>query len=380
MAKARVLVVEDDTHLLGGIRDILEMYDYSVVTAENGVEALQLLQEHPQQPDIIVSDIMMPEMDGFQFLQEVRKVEDWVTIPFIFLTAKGERGDILRGRKLGVDVYLTKPFDPEDLLVAVRARLERKEQFEKAKSREIEEIKQDILSVLNHEFRTPLTLIVAYADMVKEYEQTQISDSELGSFIRGVSAGANRLRRLVENFILLVELDSGEMQQNFSWRKRGVNILDVIEAAKQQVFEESSVVQDYAAEGVAYTCELEVVEPLPMIEADREYLTVAIRELLHNAVKFSQADHPIELGVRADDSALYIWVSDHGRGIPQEHLDKIWQRFYQVDRKYHEDQGGGVGLTIAKGVVEMHGGNIYVESIEGEGSTFTIQLPLPSEN
>src|ERR1043165_8550265 len=125
MEKAKVLVVEDDVHLLEGIRDILELDGYAVLTAENGSYGLQVLHAQTASPDLILSDIMMPRMDGIQFLKEVRKEPRWLTIPFIFLTAKGEKADQHRGLRLGVDDYVVKPYDPADLLVKIETRLER---------------------------------------------------------------------------------------------------------------------------------------------------------------------------------------------------------------------------------------------------------------
>src|SRR5262245_37756933 len=105
MSKARILIVEDDANLLDGIRTILELDHYAVVTAENGVQALHVLRTQPTPPELIVSDIMMPQMDGIEFLQQVRKETRWVAIPFIFLTARGEKSDVQRGKRLGVDDY-----------------------------------------------------------------------------------------------------------------------------------------------------------------------------------------------------------------------------------------------------------------------------------
>ncbi|MEO1646408.1 MAG: response regulator, partial [Chloroflexota bacterium] len=122
----RVLVVEDDLHLLNGIRDILELDDYHVLTAMNGQEALTVLRSDPYNPpDVIVSDVMMPKMNGFKFLEEVRNEKLWLNVPFIFLTAKGEQTDRHKGSMLGADRYLTKPFDAPDLQVAVSATLKR---------------------------------------------------------------------------------------------------------------------------------------------------------------------------------------------------------------------------------------------------------------
>jgi CheY-like chemotaxis protein len=123
VAKKHVLVVEDHEPMLGAIKSILEMRGYTVSTAVNGVDALQLMEE--TRPDLLIVDILMPEMDGYTFYEEVRKRPAWRSTPLIFLTSMAEREDIQRGRKLGVHGYITKPFEPNDLLEAVRAGLER---------------------------------------------------------------------------------------------------------------------------------------------------------------------------------------------------------------------------------------------------------------
>src|SRR5260221_6564258 len=117
---ATILVVEDDTALLQGLRDILELSDYHVLTARNGVEGLAVLQNRV--PDLIVSDINMPRMDGYQFYGQVRARPDWVSVPFIFLTARSEKADVRHRKILGADDYITKPFEDADLLVSVRSK------------------------------------------------------------------------------------------------------------------------------------------------------------------------------------------------------------------------------------------------------------------
>lgn len=369
MSHATVLVVEDDAHLLSGIKDILELEDYRVLTATNGLSGLDVLKKDPvNPPDIIVSDIMMPHMDGFEFLEEVRKADDWVKIPFIFLTAKGERTDIHRGSLLGADVYLTKPFDAEDLLVAVAARLNRARNIERVEVEGRDNMKRKILTILNHEFRTPLTLVVAYADMLKSTDTSQMDESELMTFLRGVNSGADRLRRLIENFIMLVEIDTGDAVRTFSWRKGPVNIVELLQEAQRQIrhhFQERNI-----------SIDIEIEDVVPEIISDRDYLTVTLRELLDNAVKFSAEGSTVRVVIQTVQDGVAIHVIDTGRGVPVAEHDNIWKPFYQINRDLYEDQGSGSGLAIVDGIVEMHGGQRYLVSEEGEGSTFSVILPL----
>ena len=369
MSNARILVVEDDTHLMEGIRDILELNGYEVLTATNGSVGLEVLQSQNQPPDLIVSDIMMPRMDGYAFFNAVRAEENWIAIPFIFLTAKGERDDIFRGKSMGAEDYVVKPFDADELLVAVDSRLKRQRQLNQQRDHEVSGIKRNILNILNHEFRTPLTYVVAYADMLhRDADDLEVTD--MRAFLRGINSGANRIRRLVENFILLVELETGEAQKTFAWRCTPLTnyfeLLCMIQDKYIDLIEEKQV-----------TVEIEVDDDLPPIKADADYLTAALECLVENAIKFTeQPGRQVLLRAYEDDGYVSLSVSDHGRGIPVEELDKIFQPFYQINREKYEDQGAGSGLAIVDGIVRLHGGSASVESVYGEGSTFTMRIPV----
>ncbi len=370
--KSRVLVVEDDTHLLEGIRTVLELDGYAVETAENGKQALDLLHSDHPLPELIVSDIMMPLMSGIELLSEVRKQREWVKIPFIFLTARSERSDVQRGKQLGVDDYLIKPFDAPDLLIAVEARIKRQKAINEVASGEMIDLKQRILAILNHEFRTPLTFIVAYADMLNNAQSYSLTNQEILSFLKGVNSGAVRLRRLVENFIQLVEVESGDAGRNYEMRRAPIDRLQTVldEAAK-----------DSFLDGVQHTLTVEIEPDLPVFIADAIYLKSALVQLLDNAIKFSSPDQPILLTALSDSlpdgtPAIRITVQDNGRGITPAERERIWESFYQINRKYYEDQGTGSGLAIVRAIAELHGGAVDLTSALGLGSKFSILLPL----
>ncbi len=363
-----VLVVEDETNLLSAIREILELEGFIVLTTHNGREALDIMYSDSQPaPDIIVSDIMMPEMDGFEFLTAVRSQDCWVGVPFIFLTAKGEKAIERHSALLGADVFLVKPFEAEELLVAVKSRLERHRNLRRVKDSEVSDVKRKILTILNHEFRTPLTLVVAYAEMLKDFDPGMLADNSLTEFLQGINTGADRLRCLIENFITLVEIESGEAAKTYHWRRGPILDLKMLVA---------DAVRQVRTNYEDRHCQITIDPDLPPPIADWQQLKTIIRELVDNAFKFSDVDDIVTISIdhRGDD--MRIEVTDHGRGIPKDAQANIWQTFFQFNREMYENQGSGSGLAIVQGLTQIHGGHCELESEVGVGTCVSVIIPL----
>lgn len=370
MASSLILVVEDNLALLEGIQDLLEVSGYRVMIAESAEQALSLLGE--SQPDLIISDIMMPGMDGYQLYEEVRKRNELVDVPFVFLTARGDKSDIRRGKELGADDYITKPFEEEDLLVVVRAKLARRRAIEQRLDARFTDLKRTILNTLSHEFRTPLTYVLNYAELL-ESEGDEISSEEFQQFMQGIHRGAERLNRLVTDFITLVELETGEVETVYRHRRR--ELQDVGPWLRVVVRR-----QEDAARKRNLDLVLDVPDDLPVIMADERYLADAIGRLVENAIKFSKStSRAIYVTARADERELQISVRDEGVGIRKEEVASLFSVFHQVDRQKLEQQGAGSGLAICRGLVGLHQGEVSVESEPGVGSTFTIRLPITQQ-
>lgn len=364
-APARILVVEDDRAVLDGLCALLELAGYTVAGAGHGAAALARLPEFA--PHLIVSDIMMPQLDGYGLYAAVRARPEWAAIPFIFLTARGEKPDLQRAKEAGVDDYLIKPFEEAELLVAIRGKLARRAQLDDARQRQLTDLKHAIISALNHEFRTPLTHITSYLELLRETAPDAV---DFKDYLAVIEAGAARLQRLVEDFVLLAELRSGEAQQVFELRR-------VVEAELPGLL--TAVVEQCrplaAVRGLAV--ELRLGEtPLPPVRLDREYLGGALRRLVENALKFTPAGAaPVRVEAETAAGEVFIRVIDHGRGIPASELERIFELFYQSDRARQEQQGIGAGLTIAAEIARLHGGELTAASRVGQGSTFTLRLP-----
>jgi CheY-like chemotaxis protein len=372
-----ILLVEDDESMLYGIRDLLEVgdlgYQLNVLTAVNGREALALLETHT--PDIIVSDIMMPLMDGLRLLTEVRKRPELADIPFIFLTARGERHEIQQGRLSGAALYITKPFQTLELLELIKTQLDRKLELEHTRKQHINTLKKGVLQILNHEFRTPLTYVTAYYEMLADSVNKYADTDNFQEYLRGIRAGCVRLNRLVDSFIAVLELRSGEAQRRFEQNARLIVDLDDL---LLEVIENNRAQAELSQLRIEYRPAAE----LPPVWGDPKSLQVIFQHLLENAIKFSSRRFvrrpgtavTIETAVVADE--LTISFHDDGVGLPTYMQNRVFDLFVQYNRDQLEQQGAGAGLPIAKGLVQLHGGRLELESEENVGSTFRVVLPV----
>lgn len=365
MKQEYVLVVEDDQALAEGIKDMLEESHYKVQIAVNGRDAIDKIAQHP--PHLVVSDVMMPEVDGYTLLQRVRANPDWVSIPFIFLTAKNEKQDIRYGFTLGAEDYLPKPFDWDDLKVAVRARLDRAQQIQDVSRMELREMKTRIVNMLNHEFRTPLTYITGYAELIQAED---LSPEQMQRFLRGLQSGSTRLGRLIDDFLMLIAFETGQAQEDY-WLMRDTycDWRDMIE----RVIEKHTDIAAKRKVKLTY----DIAADLPRMSLSVQQIEDALSRLVSNAIKFSlTGSEQVQIHIAEYEGGVQIAVSDQGIGIPAIHRPRIFEPFYQIDREVHEQQGAGIGLTLVKLIVDLHGGRIEIDTEEGRGSIFSIILPL----
>jgi len=363
---AVILVVEDNVALLHGIKDLLEREGYQVLTARDGAEALEVMEKTC--PDLIIADIMMPRMDGYAFYEAVRGRSEWVTIPFIFLTARASREDIIKGKAMGAEDYITKPFDVRELLAAVRSRLERARVVQEITEAKVEKLKEQIITALSHELRTPLTYVVGYTELALE-ELKSLPPNSFQDYLQEIKRGAERLTKLVEDFLLLLQIDSGRIKEQIQQFSEERNDLpDIVREA----------VEKYRplAEGKGVHLEYQVTPPIPPVRIVKPLFIDALGRLLDNAIKFSLRDEKeVRVYLRQEGDCVKLTVEDKGIGIPPEEIPNLFERFRQIGREKTEQQGLGLGLAIARDIVNLHGGKIEVKSEPGRGSSFTICLP-----
>jgi two-component system, sensor histidine kinase and response regulator len=366
--KRRILVVEDHDLLLLAIRDILEVEGYEVATASDGIDALERMKTFV--PELIIADISMPRMDGFRFFEEIRTHPEWIPIPFVFLTARAEREDRLRGKALGAEDYIVKPFDPQELVVVVNSRIGRAQAIREATEGGFEELKRQIITLLGHELRTPLTSVYGYTELALE-EAANLPPGDFQHFLSGIKKGADRLTRLVEDLLLVVRLDTGEIEHELELL--GAVQEDVADQIRRIVkIKETSVTERGG------TLELEVPPQLPPVYIHDYFLADTLERLIDNGIKFSPKDRRrVRVSATASDEYVSISVRDWGVGIPPDQVAHLFERFRQINRDKLEQQGTGLGLVIAQALTTSMGGHITVESVQGQdsGSTFTVHLP-----
>jgi two-component system sensor histidine kinase/response regulator len=367
-AQATVLVVDDDPAILANVTDLLRIEGYHCLSASNGIMALGVMQQHT--PDLILADIMMPQMNGYMFFQAVRDNPAWTLIPFIFMSAKGEQKDIRWGYQLGADHYLTKPFEPEDLSIAVKSRLQRAAEMQAAAQDGVEQIRHSFLNVVGHELRTPLTYIYGYLSLF-EAEGEDVSKEAIGEFLSGMRKGTDRLIKLVEDLMLVVTIDSGAAKREISQFSERVDLGVEIQGAIQSLSAQ--------AEANQVTVNNEVLLNM-IVHGIPTYIQGIFKRLIDNAIKFSHpTDGQVWVNSEIRDGQALISVRDEGIGIAPEMQAAIFERFHQIDRHRMEQQGMGLGLAIAFDLVQLHGGDLRVESQPGEGTTMSVFLPLENK-
>jgi signal transduction histidine kinase len=311
---------------------------------------------------------MMPQMDGYDFYAAVRACPDWMAIPFIFLTARAEKSDVLLGKDLGAEDYITKPFNLQELITAIRARLRRARAIREVTEAEFDHLKQQIINALGHELRTPLTAVLGYTDLALE-DAASLTPEALQEYLTAIKAGADRLVRLAENFMMLVRLDSGQAAKEFELLAQVRRDLGAIVERTVRQYEPRA-----ATRGV--TLRSKVSSGLPPVRLCEPFFVDALERLIDNGVKFSLgANKCVTVSAGLAGEWIEIAVSDEGIGIPLEEIPHLFERFRQIGREKTEQQGTGLGLAIACELIRLHGGEIVVKSQPNVGSTFTIRLP-----
>src|SRR5579871_1556443 len=359
----KILIIDDEEWLREMMLLALRQRDFQVIEAENGERGIEIARK--ELPDLILCDVNMDKVDGYLTLSSLRSEPTTASIPFILMTGLADQAGMRHGMELGADDYLPKPFTIEALYAAVDARLKKAKTVREEAERKLADLRDNISMMLPHEMRTPLNGILAYGEILAADAQS-MPPKEIAEMGQVIYDSGKRLERLIENFLIYAQLEllnSDPQNLHNVLRKQTPTPVPVIEKHARDQAAQSKRSGDLVLETTNI--------PMPI---SSEYLGKIVEELVQNAFKFSSSGSRVRVTLADSDQFVALIVSDHGRGFSTEHITKVGA-YMQFDRKMHEQQGLGLGLTIVRRLTELHGGTLAIQSEKGAGTSVSVRLP-----
>jgi signal transduction histidine kinase len=361
-----VLIVDDNPNNIQVVATIMAEYGYELGIAMNATEAYKFLEANT--PELILMDADMPEVNGFEVCSTLKKDLLYQNIPIIFLTAKSDKEDVVNAFDLGAVDYITKPFNRKELIARVRTHLSLKRTKDELEKKNLElekalEMKDEFLSLVSHEFRTPLN-VISSAIQALSYIYGSELPYKAKQYLSMIRQNTFRQLRLVNNLLDITRVNAGRFKVN----KKNIDIVFLTNAIVESV-------HTYAAQK---TIDIKFINLLgeKIIGIDEEKYERILLNLLSNAIKFTAEGKSITVALSSIENQICVEVKDNGIGIPANKLDIIFERFGQVDSSLsRQAEGTGIGLSLVKKFTEALEGSISVKSETGKGSTFTILLP-----
>lgn len=373
----RILVIDDEPNALEVLSHLLRQNGYEVLLAPDGARGLQ--RALTEQPDLILLDVIMPGVDGFATCRQLKTSAQTKDIPVIFMTALVETAEKVEGFASGAVDYLTKPLAPEEVLARVNTHLTARRLYQNLHgeiqalvgkltdvSRQMSELQFNLSRTLPHELRTPLNAILGFSKFLMTLAPEQCADPERILPIRSaIYHSALRMQRLIENYLLYAELRLLEYHPEKSKRELWQSterlalkpVLCHLAAAKAERAQRAADLRLHILDG-----------EVPMSEKSLQKIA---DELLDNALKFSAPGTPVDLRAEITPQGWVLRVADQGRGMTAGQIAEIGA-FIQFERAYYEQQGSGLGLTLARLLTELNGGKLTIASVPQQGTTVTV--------
>jgi signal transduction histidine kinase len=363
----RVLVVDDEAPNRLLLRELLEAQGHQATEAADGEQALK--EARSSAPDVILLDVMIPKLDGFEVCRRLKAEDRTAPIPVLLITALTDRQDRLTGINAGANDFLTKPIDPQDVVLRVSNALYTKRLYDQLAAsyqrlRELEVLRDDLTHMIVHDLRTPLTSVITGMQTV---EMSGGLNALQQQCLRLALAGGQTLLGMINDVLYISKMEGGFLGLEY----QDLSPTDLVERALAEIetlagAKGLSLIRNFTAEPVTFSC-------------DAEKLRRTLVNLLGNAIRFTPQGGAITVSIEpeAGERMLTFRVSDTGPGIPAEAFDRIFEKFGQVEAAANGQKlSTGLGLTFCKMAVETHGGQIWVESELDRGSTFAFSIPM----
>ncbi len=380
--KKKILIVDDVARNIQILGNILSSNGYQIAYAQNGRQALKIT--NTQNFDLILLDIMMPEMDGYEVCKHLKKSEQTASVPVIFLTAKADMESIVKGFETGGQDYITKPFNSSELIARVKTQIqlqdqklqleknnielenkvrERTKQLQQANSllEKLDKTKSDFLSIISHELRTPLNGIIGLANLLGETEV----DTSQNEYIEHLKKVSERLVQFSDMALLITSLKIKKYQPDFL----SVSVNHLIQSAIKKFLKENNADID-----INYYSN----DEKPLIFADSDLIRQSIILILENSYKYSGKNSPIDINVKRNEQHLSVEIQDYGPGFSPLALNRIFELFGAGDVSHIE--GSGLSLAAVKLIIDMHNGSIEALNSDDAGAVIRMKFPLNSMN
>ncbi|QPJ64741.1 MAG: response regulator [Candidatus Nitrohelix vancouverensis] len=360
----KLLVVDDSPTIRSMLLNILKGEGITAIPANNGKEALRIFQEQEVKFDMVLTDLVMPEMDGLQLCKALRHDLNQKDLPIFLLSGSANKDDVLRLYHAGITDYLSKPFAREELIARIRVHINslllNRELVQKVEQlKKLSKLKDEFLSIASHDLRNPLGNIKLSAELIAE---GQVSEEETEEYLEVIQSTSQYLLELINDL-----LDLGHLQDE---RELDKSIFAFSSLVKESI-------QSLAQLAVNKNIQIEYQETSLQINGNAAALRRVITNLLSNAIKFTPEGGEIRLILEApDDTNMQLTVQDNGIGIPANKIPVLFDKFTSASQAgTRGEKSAGLGMYIVKQLVEKHSGTITVESEPGKGTRFQIILP-----
>jgi len=360
-----VLVVDDEAHNRELLQDILESEGFRTTEAVDGNEALQCALQNA--PDVILLDVMMPHMDGFETCRRIRSHPELLHVPVLMITALTDRQSRLNGIEAGANDFLTKPIDLRETLMRVKNAAALKHLTDRARHdyqqiQELERLKDNLVHMVVHDLRSPMTGLIGYLDLVLDQPNDLAPSAR--SLVREALGQAQHLNEMVTTLLDVSRLESGNMPLHLAEE-------DLAVISRKAVHNLGTLLHGVALR-YSGSDQLRAI-------CDRDVLRRVLQNLLSNAVKYSPPQGQITLGFIERREHAEVRIEDEGPGIPETERDRVFDKFYRVLNEDVDERlpASGLGLSFCKLAVEAHRGRIYVDGGYRRGCAFVIELPVP---
>jgi signal transduction histidine kinase len=374
VSTATILIVDDDDIVRTIMRAELEAEGYQVIEAQDGVEGCKACWAH--HPDLVISDVMMPRMDGFELCRQLRREPSSMTVPVLQMTASDDTRSVEKAYDAGATDFINKPLQWPVFRHRVRYVLRSARAFDELRrsqialitAREKAEVanraKTEFLANMSHELRTPLNAVIGFSTILRDQALGPLQP-KYGEYAQMMWEAGTHLLSVVNDILDIARAESGKLELN-------EETIDL----EQLVMQSANIVREMALKaGLSFRAD--VASALPKLMGDSGKVRQILINLLGNAVKFTPAGGQVSLTVkRSLDGGIAFEVRDTGIGIPEDKMEQAMQPFGQVDSKLaRKFEGTGLGLPLTKRLVELHGGSMQIASEVAHGTTVSVLLP-----